>query len=437
MQVSEGIHRLTQGVTNFYLISESGKYTVVDAGTPGDWAYFASSLDGLGATLADVDAVLLTHAHPDHTGFAERARTEAGAQVWIHRADEQAARTGKTGKRDGKITSYLLRAAFYRTSLSLLRRGGGRMIPIVEVSTFGDGEQIDVPGRPRAVHAPGHTPGSAALLFEDRRILVTGDVLATENALTGRIGPQIMPYGLNEDGAQALASLDALLGIEADLLLPGHGDPWTEGVAEAVRRAKAAGRSLTARRIRRQWCSRYPGREAGPLPGPGGWSVAVQDLGFVLVPRGGGPVGVQDEGPAPPVDDDLVVERTQQHAVLHRGLAAVGLVLRVVHLAGPGGLGAAAGPLAVPVPQQHRVADARRDGLGVPDVQRQARPGQADAELPAPQERREPARAGQQVDGLADHRLLDARPRPRPARRRVAGRPVRRRAGPGPPARPR
>jgi len=95
VQVSEGIHRLTQGVANFYLIGESGKYTVIDAGTPGDWAFFARSLAGLGAKLADVDAVLLTHAHPDHTGFAERARTEAGAQVWIHRADEQAARTGK------------------------------------------------------------------------------------------------------------------------------------------------------------------------------------------------------------------------------------------------------------------------------------------------------------------------------------------------------
>ena len=30
---------------------------------------------------------------------------------------------------------------------------------------------------------------------------------------------------------------------DADLIRPGHGDPWTEGVAEAVRRAKAAGRS--------------------------------------------------------------------------------------------------------------------------------------------------------------------------------------------------
>ena len=244
MQVSEGIHRLTQGVTNFYLISESGKYTLIDAGTPADWAFFARSLAGLGAKLADLDAVLLTHAHPDHTGFAERARTEAGARVWVHRADEQAARTGKvTGKRDGKITSYLLRAAFYRTSLSLLRRGGGRMIPIAEVSAFADGEQIDVPGRPRAVHAPGHTPGCAALLVEDRRALLTGDVMATENPLTGRIGPQIMPSGLNENTGQALASLDALLGIDADLLLPGHGDPWTQGVAEAVRQAKAAGRS--------------------------------------------------------------------------------------------------------------------------------------------------------------------------------------------------
>jgi glyoxylase-like metal-dependent hydrolase (beta-lactamase superfamily II) len=243
VQVSEGIHRLTRGVTNFYLIGESGKYTLVDAGTPRDWAFFARSLAELGAKLTDLDAVLLTHAHSDHTGFAERARTEAGARVWIHRADEESARTGQAGKHDGKVTSYLLRAAFYRTTFSLLRRGGGRMIPIAEVSAFADGEQIDVPGRPRAVHAPGHTPGSAAILVESRRALLTGDVIATENPLTGRLGPQIMPSGLNADTDQALASLDALRGIDADLLLPGHGDPWTQGVAEAVRKAKAAGPS--------------------------------------------------------------------------------------------------------------------------------------------------------------------------------------------------
>jgi glyoxylase-like metal-dependent hydrolase (beta-lactamase superfamily II) len=243
VQVREGIHRLTQGVANFYLIEESGKYTLVDAGTPGDWEFFFRSLATLGGKLSDLDAVLLTHAHPDHTGFAERARKEAGSQVWVHRADEPAARTGKTGPRDGKITSYLMRGAFYRTAFSLMRRGASRMIPIAEVSAFGDGERIDVPGSPRAVHAPGHTPGSAAILVESRRTLLTGDVLATENAFTGRLGPQIMPSALNENTPQAMASLEALRGIDADLLLPGHGDPWTEGIDEALRRAKAAGRS--------------------------------------------------------------------------------------------------------------------------------------------------------------------------------------------------
>ena len=55
--------------------------------------------------------------------------------------------------------------------------------------------------------------------------LLTGDVLATWNALTGRSGPQIMPAGLNDNTEQAFASLDVLSGITAGLLLPGHGEP--------------------------------------------------------------------------------------------------------------------------------------------------------------------------------------------------------------------
>jgi glyoxylase-like metal-dependent hydrolase (beta-lactamase superfamily II) len=241
-EVAEGVRRLTQGVTNFYLIEESGKFTLVDAGTPGDWDFFCRSIGSI-AQLADLDAVLLTHAHPDHVGIAEKARTGADARIWIHGADAESARTGKTGKKDGSIASYLLRAEFYRTLFSLTRRGATKMIPVKEVSSFADGETIDVPGRPRAGHAPGHTPGSAVLLLERRRVLFTGDVMATKNPLTGRPGPQIMPSGLNEDSAEALRSLDVMRDMPADVLFPGHGDPWTQGAAEAVGRAKAAGRS--------------------------------------------------------------------------------------------------------------------------------------------------------------------------------------------------
>jgi glyoxylase-like metal-dependent hydrolase (beta-lactamase superfamily II) len=111
------------------------------------------------------------------------------------------------------------------------------------VSAFADGEVLDLPGRPRVVHAPGHTAGSAALLLTDRRVLLTGDVLATRNPLTGRAGPQIMPSGLNHDTAQAQRSLDVLDELPADVLLPGHGEPWTQGAAQAAQLARAAGPS--------------------------------------------------------------------------------------------------------------------------------------------------------------------------------------------------
>ncbi len=83
--------------------------------------------------------------------------------------------------------------------------------------------------------------GTAALHLESRSVLLTGDALVTRNPLTGRVGPQIMPSGFNSDTPAALASLEALLAVTADTVLPGHGEPWTRGVAEAVRAARSAG----------------------------------------------------------------------------------------------------------------------------------------------------------------------------------------------------
>ena len=245
-QVSEtapGVDRVTGGVTNFYLVEDGGKLTVIDAGTPADWGLLQGALAARGKTANDVEAVLLTHAHADHTGFAERARSQAGATVWVHEDDAQVARGGKPGKNDGGMARYLLRAEFYRTALSLARRGGAKIVPVLEVSVFADGEVVDVPGRPRVMHAPGHTPGNAALYLADRRVLFSGDTLVTRNPLTGRTGPQIMPAGFNQDTPAALRSLSVLSGLGAGTVLPGHGEPWTAGADQAVRQAQLAGRS--------------------------------------------------------------------------------------------------------------------------------------------------------------------------------------------------
>src|SRR6201996_2339765 len=100
----------------------------------------------------------------------------------------------------------------------------------------------------------------------------------------------------------------------------------------------------------------HPGPVAGPgwLPGVGWWAVAVQGGAVVPVPGGGGPVGVDHQGPAELVDDDVVVVPAHQHAVPQGGFPAVGLRRGVVDLAGAGGLGAA--PAQRQCPSRNRTA---------------------------------------------------------------------------------
>ena len=95
-------------------------------------------------------------------------------------------------------------------------------------------------GAARRARAGTYTPGNAALFMEARGVLLTGDALVTHNILTGRTGPQIMPAAFNRDSRQALQSLDELPTTPMTLL-PGHGDPWTQGAAEAIRIAKRTG----------------------------------------------------------------------------------------------------------------------------------------------------------------------------------------------------
>jgi glyoxylase-like metal-dependent hydrolase (beta-lactamase superfamily II) len=113
--------------------------------------------------------------------------------------------------------------------------------PVQQVTTFDDGGELDVPGRPRAIHTPGHTSGHTAFWLESRRVLVAGDLFCTLNPLTGASGPQLMPRAFNLSSASMIDSLTKIEKLDAAAIVVGHGDPWTDGTAEAVRRVRATG----------------------------------------------------------------------------------------------------------------------------------------------------------------------------------------------------
>jgi glyoxylase-like metal-dependent hydrolase (beta-lactamase superfamily II) len=237
MEIRPGIRRIGAGLVNSYLIEESGSVTIIDAGAPSYWGDLPDELAEMGRTLDDVKSVVLTHGHSDHIGFAERIRRERNVPIRVHELDAALARgeVNNPAKGTGPIRPIPL-LSFIAFSI----RHGMLQIPrIKEVSTYGDGATLDVPGSPRVILVSGHTPGSAALHVPALDALFVGDAMATQSVTTGAEGPQIAPF--TADAAQALTSLARLDGLEAGFVLPGHGQAWTGGVAEAIRliRSKA------------------------------------------------------------------------------------------------------------------------------------------------------------------------------------------------------
>lgn len=240
MKFGPHLHRIGNDLVAVYLVVTDDGVTVIDAGLAGHWRELTAELAGLGRSVADIRGVILTHGDTDHIGFAERLRRDHGVPVYIHPADAARARGEEKVRnswgrfRIGATAGFL----WYATRKGILRPAF--LSEVVEVH---DGDVLDLPGAPRIVGLPGHSPGSIAIHVPAVDAVFVGDGLTTRHVLTGERGPQPAPF--TDDPEQALASLDRLAELPATWVLPGHGTPFDGGTAEAVRRirAVAAGRS--------------------------------------------------------------------------------------------------------------------------------------------------------------------------------------------------
>jgi glyoxylase-like metal-dependent hydrolase (beta-lactamase superfamily II) len=235
MQLGPHLHRIGNDIVAAYLIETPDGITLIDAGLPGHWHDLKTELTAIDRSLDDIRGLILTHGDSDHIGFAERLRRERGVPVYVHCADADRARGGKTPKTDAGPMRLGPTLGFFAYAL---RKRAMPVTHLTEVVEIADDEVLALPGAPEIIGMPGHSPGSIAIHVPIAHAVFVGDALTTRHVLTGRTGGQPAPF--TDEPLVALESLGRIEQLDAEWVLPGHGAPWHGSPRELVAAVRSA-----------------------------------------------------------------------------------------------------------------------------------------------------------------------------------------------------
>jgi glyoxylase-like metal-dependent hydrolase (beta-lactamase superfamily II) len=201
MQITGEIHQVGGGKLTapedaaIYLINFQGHAALVDAGCGRAQPLLLNNLRSCGVEPGQIEYLLLTHCHFDHTGGAQALRKLSGCQIVAHALETPFLEQG-----DNTATA----ATWYGATLAPFQ---------VDRQLAGAREEIVLGGRIiEALHTPGHSPGSVVYATESDglKILFAQDV-------HGPLHPD-----LRSDAAAYRRSLELLLALGADVLCEGH-----------------------------------------------------------------------------------------------------------------------------------------------------------------------------------------------------------------------
>lgn len=253
--------------SNWVILRRGQEFTLVDGGYPGDRDLVLLSIRESGLEPEAAAAVLVTHAHVDHTGAAAWFADEFGTPVFCSPAELALLRgEGREQVSPGQILLRAWRPRVLAWSAQVLGAGGLMRVAIPRARVWTDAVLADLPGSPVAVPTAGHTPGHTSFLLPEARAVITGDALVTGHRISGRTGPQLLHGMFHSDGAGMDRALLTLARLDASLLLPGHGPALRIGIREAVETVRGQ-----AARTRPRTAVVLPGRRRPGLAGEPGY----------------------------------------------------------------------------------------------------------------------------------------------------------------------
>ncbi len=232
-----------EGNNNCYVLGleDGATTTLVDTGVASDDTrrQLQEGLARYDLAFADIERILLTHHHADHTGLAGEIQAESGCPVNVHEADaplvaqDPDATAAQEDRLRNAIDEWGMPEEKQEELLAFLDGSAGMDGEAPEVTTFEDGATFDLGSvELEAVHMPGHAAGLAGFAFEGR----DGEELFSGDALLPYYTPNVGGADIRVDGALE-QYLDALLDIisrQYTRAWPGHRGPIVDPPGRAA-----------------------------------------------------------------------------------------------------------------------------------------------------------------------------------------------------------
>jgi glyoxylase-like metal-dependent hydrolase (beta-lactamase superfamily II) len=221
------------GPVNVYLL-EGEPLTLVDAGPLTDEALEAlnKGVRELGYSLADIEQLLITHAHHDHFGLAREVVERSSATVLSFRENKPALEDFDTWweQRVAYVAEFVVRAGAPEEALremEVMRGYRKYATSVAEVTPLDDNDEVQMGDTTwRAIHTPGHALGHLCFYQPESQLLLSGDHLLRD--ITSNPVLEAPRLGMTQRPRSLVDYKRSLLGIrelEARKVFPGHGEP--------------------------------------------------------------------------------------------------------------------------------------------------------------------------------------------------------------------
>ncbi len=224
-QIQRSLYQITApfeggGVTFLYLV-KGESVALIDtcvADTP--HRVLQPALAEIGMALSDVDLILNTHVHLDHTGGNAAAKRASNASIHIHSGDLDRARSIEADVEfmNGPFQALGASDRFLQQRAGYITRTSGEPVGADIVLSEGDVLELGAGLKLNVVHNPGHTPGSVSYLWESEGILIAGDAVQGHGARLGA-------YPYYNDAPAYRRSLEKLSGLGLRMICVSHAFP--------------------------------------------------------------------------------------------------------------------------------------------------------------------------------------------------------------------